>query len=101
MQRVVLGAVVLLTLSGGAAPPETHRVAMRGMQFVPARLVVRPGDRVTWTNEDIVPHSVTSATFDSGSIADDASWSYVAKRAGEFPYRCTFHPSMKALLIVR
>ena len=30
------------------------------MKFAPERLEVAVGDRITWTNRDFVPHSVTA-----------------------------------------
>ncbi len=35
------------------------------MKFVPERLEVAAGDRITWTNRDFVPHSVTATTATS------------------------------------
>jgi len=64
---------------------------------------VRVGDAITWINKDLVPHTVTSQAggFDSGAIAPGASWTFTATRPGEFPYTCTFHPIMQAVLHVR
>ena len=73
------------------------------MQFKPAALSVRRGDRITWVNEDLFPHTATGSkgTFDSASIPAGGSWSYVAAEAGTVTYTCTFHPTMKATLTVR
>jgi plastocyanin len=73
------------------------------MQYGEATLTVRKGDRVTWVNKDMFPHTATAGdgTFDSGSIAANASWTYTADKTGEYPYICTFHPTMKARLIVQ
>lgn len=73
------------------------------MKFVPDRLEVAAGDVVTFTNKDLVPHTVTatSAGVESGTIAPGASWKYTARQRGELPYVCRFHPTMKAVLVVR
>jgi plastocyanin len=78
-------------------------VAIEGMKFVPERLEVAAGDVVTWTNKDLVPHTVTAAGagVDSGAIAPGASWKLVVRRVGEMPYVCRFHPTMKAALTVK
>ena len=34
-------------------------------------------------------------------LAAGDSWKYTAKERGEFPYFCTLHPTMTALLIVK
>lgn len=79
----------------------THTVAIRGFEFVPKQLKVRPGDTVVWTNEDIVPHTATAkGGFDSKEIASKKSWSYKATRKGKFPYICSYHPTMKGELTV-
>lgn len=83
--------------------PRTHTVTMEGMQFQPEVLTVAAGDTVVWVNKDVVPHTATSdaAGFDSKYIQAGRSWTYTAASKGEFPYLCTLHPSMKAVLRVR
>jgi len=76
-------------------------VAIEGMKFVPERLEVAAGDTVTWTNKDLVPHTVTARGVESGEIAPGASWKFTAKSAGELPYLCRFHPTMKAVVVVK
>src|SRR5258708_1422987 len=58
----------------------TYVVVIEQMRFDPPVLTVRRGDRVVWVNKDLFPHtaSANSKTFDSSSIAPNASWSYVA-----------------------
>ncbi|WP_244817241.1 cupredoxin family copper-binding protein [Caballeronia sp. Lep1P3] len=86
-----------------AAPPNVRVVVIERMRFDPPDLVVRRGERVVWINKDLFAHTATaqSAAFDSQSIAPDASWSYVAKEPGRYPYRCMLHPTMRATLTVR
>jgi plastocyanin len=78
-------------------------VAIEGMKFVPERLEVAAGDTVTWTNKDLVPHTVTAgaAGVESGDIAPGASWKLTARRRGEIAYLCRYHPTMKAVLVVK
>lgn len=81
--------------------PKTHLVAIKGFKFDPEKLEVEAGDTVVWTNEDIVPHTVTADRFKSKSMDQGEGWSLKTKQKGDFPYLCKFHPSMKAELIVR
>jgi plastocyanin len=84
------------------AAPRGHPVEIRAFQFAPATLTVRVGDTLAWTNHDMVPHTVAApGSWDSGSIAANATWRYTASRAGRFDYACAFHPGMKATLVVR
>ena len=93
--------------ASSAAPAASSTVArtivIEGMQYQPATLTVRRGERITWVNRDLVAHTVTArdGSFDSGSIAAGASWSTLAKHAGRVDYACTFHPTMTAGLVVR
>jgi plastocyanin len=89
-----------LTAALAAAP--AHEVRIEGMLYAPAQLTVKRGDTVTWTNRDMVPHTATAAgKFDSGNIAAGKSFSRVMDQAGEFDYVCTYHPGMKAKVVVR
>jgi plastocyanin len=81
--------------------PVVVPVAMKNMKFAPATIEIKKGDTVEWNNDDITPHTATSATFDSASIAPDASWKHTFSDAGNFPYSCTFHPEMKATVTVK
>lgn len=71
------------------------------MKFVPDRVEVAVGERITWVNRDIVPHTVTGGGIESGDLAEGKSFSYVAKARGETPYICRLHPMMKATIVVR
>lgn len=86
-----------------AAPARVHRVAIRGMVFQPAVLQVAPGDVVVWSNEDVVPHTVTSEDrgLDSGQIDPGKSWRATLGSAGDLAYVCLYHPGMKGRVKVR
>jgi len=78
------------------------QVVMKNMKFNPPSVEVKSGDVVEWKNEDITPHTATSAaSFDSGSIDSDKTWRHTFTEPGDFPYNCTFHPEMKAFVIVK
>ncbi|HXG71132.1 MAG TPA: cupredoxin family copper-binding protein [Gemmatimonadaceae bacterium] len=89
----------------GCAPrkAESHEVAIRGFQYSPSTLSVRTGDTVSWTNQDIVPHTATgeSPGLDSGSMDTGKVWRYVAVTKGSYSYKCAFHPAMVGTIEVR
>jgi plastocyanin len=86
----------------GVGQAATHTVKIEGMQFVPATLTVKRGDKVVWQNQDVVPHTATAkGKFDSCSMATGKSWSHAMGKAGRFDYVCTFHPGMKAVVVVQ
>ena len=78
------------------------KVSIDGTAFQPTTIRVKAGESITWTNEDPFAHTVTSRAggFDSKTLASGRSWTYRVTRAGEFPYVCALHPTMKGTLIV-
>jgi plastocyanin len=80
-----------------------HTVIIEAMSFKPQVLVAHPGDRIIWINKDPFPHTVTSTDgkFDSHLIAPDGSWTYVARKVGEYDYVCALHVTMKGRVEVR
>ncbi len=89
--------------TGGSGGPGTNEVWIQGMAFNPATITVAAGTTIKWTNKDLVAHTVTSSStfpFDSGSIGSNGTWSFTFTTAGNFQYKCTFHPSMIATVVV-
>jgi len=89
--------------SAPAGSGPARAVAIENMQFMPATLQVRRGERIVWSNRDLVPHTVTArdGSFDSHAIAPGGTWSVVATRTGALDYACLYHPTMVAHLDVR
>ena len=81
----------------------TYQIVIEQMRFNPPVLTVHRGDRVVWVNKDLFPHtaSAISKAFDSHEILPNASWSYVARQTGSYPYLCTLHTTMRGTLIVQ
>jgi plastocyanin len=100
---LVLVCAAALVAAGAHAAGTTHAVRIEGMKFIPERLEVAAGDTVVWTNKDFLPHSVTAREerVESGDLAPNKSWRFVAHKKGEMPYICRLHPVMKGVLVVR
>jgi plastocyanin len=100
--RALVFATALVLSPGLLAAGKEHRVSIEGMKFVPQSLEVAPGDTVTWSNKDFVPHTVSAGkALESGTIEANGSWKYVAKEKGRYDYLCRFHPGMRATLVVK
>jgi plastocyanin len=102
--EVVPAAATLPGEAVAAAKPAALavvKVSMRNMQFYPQSLKVKKGTVVEWKNDDLVPHTATSASFDSGSLGRGKSWRHTFTKAGQFSYACTFHPTMTGVVIVK
>ena len=90
-------------MSFAEAKSTTHTVTIEALQFSRPNLEVKTGDTVIWKNKDAFPHNVTAEdkSFYSGEMQSGSSWKFKAGKKGVFPYLCTLHPTMKAVLIVK
>jgi plastocyanin len=89
--------------------PRTARAAeaaagIENFSFTPATLTVPPGTKVTWTNRDDIPHTVTSAAtpklFHSGALDTGDSFAFTFDAPGTFRYFCALHPHMQGTVVV-
>jgi plastocyanin len=101
--RAVLAAALLFGAAAAHAAGKTHAVRIEGMKFVPERVEVAAGDTIVWTNQDIVPHTVTAAEakVESGELQTGKSFKFVARKPGETSYICRLHPAMRGVVVVK
>jgi plastocyanin len=91
----------------GKATVELHRrvvrVTISKFAFRPDRVVVSPGTRIVWTNEDSDPHTVTSDKpgWASQALDTGSRFAAVAKRQGTVTYHCQIHPYMHGAVVVQ
>jgi plastocyanin len=79
----------------------TVDVAIKNFAFSPANLTVTVGTKVVWTQDDSTVHTVTDAgQFDSGTLAQGATYSRTFTTPGTYPYICSIHTYMKATITV-
>ena len=103
--------LVLAACGGGAAPSAApaaaaaKEITIQSFALSSKTLEVPVGTKVTWTNKDGSAHTVTSGApnatdgkFDSGSMAQNATFSFTFAQAGTFNYFCTRHPTTAALV---
>ena len=69
-------------------------------------MTVKPGQKVTVTNDDSVTHTLTdkvSHKFDTGDIqGSGGTKTFTAPtQPGRYPFGCTIHPDMKGTLLVQ
>ena len=91
-------------VSGARAGSEAKQISISNFKYIPDTLTVPAGTEVTWTNQDDMPHTVTSTVnpkvLDSEALDTDAGFSYVFTEPGTYDYLCTIHPKMAARVIV-
>jgi plastocyanin len=106
LTAAVIVAVLALTACGGGQAPAAPRVVQKTFKFLPARLEVAAGSKVTWTNRDPVDHTVTSGVAGTASGAFDQPLGKTATAVvsfdepGAFPYFCSIHHSMRGEIVV-
>jgi plastocyanin len=85
-----------------AAPAADTAVKIDNFTFAPQRVTVKAGTTVTWTNQDDIPHTVTSATkaFRSKALDTDDKFSFTFATAGVYEYFCSLHPHMTGTIVV-
>jgi plastocyanin len=73
-------------------------VSIDDMDVSPDPLSISVGDTVRWTNNDEMPHTVTSGTpespdgeFDSGNMDSGDVFTHTFDAAGSFIYFCEYH----------
>ncbi len=75
--------------------------------YLPSIITIKQGQQVTWSNEDVAFHTVTSGLydepsdfFDSGHLDPEQKFSVSFDEQGTFDYFCTLHPWMAGKVIV-
>jgi plastocyanin len=101
----LVAALVLPSSFLAAAAPPTAAVAVdiTKFAFVPKEITIAPGTKITWTNHDETPHTVTSndKSFASKGLDTDDKFEHVFASEGDFTYFCTVHPFMTGVVHVR
>lgn len=71
--------------------------------FGPQTVTVPVGTKVTWVNQDDIPHTVTSDTklFTSRALDTDQQFSFTFTTPGTNNYYCSMHPKMTGQVIVK
>jgi plastocyanin len=74
---------------------------MHQFKFAPTEIEIVVGGTVTFVNLDLVPHTATGDSFDTGTLRDNERKEIAFPKAGTFPYLCKFHRHMTGRIIVR
>jgi plastocyanin len=99
-RRTFLGALALIGLVRSVRA-DGAVVEIRQLKFAPAEIEIAAGGTVTFVNLDLVPHTATGVSFDTGILHKDERKEIQFPTAGEFPYFCKFHRHMTGKVIVR
>ena len=103
--------------AAGKSMPEAHagktapvaedvpnQINIDNFRFSPREMTVTAGTKVTWVNNDDVPHTATSTTkprsFDSRTLDTDGKFAHVFTTPGTYDYFCAVHPHMTGKVVV-
>jgi plastocyanin len=90
--------------SPGETPASGAAIKIDNFSFGPAEITIPAGSTVTWTNNDDVPHVVTSddnKMFKSKALDTDDRFSFTFTKPGTYNYYCAIHPKMTAKIVVQ
>ena len=104
-------AVLLLTgaaCNSGEEDDSGATVTIKLIAFAPTEVRVAAGDAVTWRQDDVASHTVTSGRveqrggtatatpdgrFDSGNITKGQTFDFSFAEPGAYPFFCAIHPA--------
>jgi plastocyanin len=107
-----LALAAVLALAGAAegiaagadagVKPLTAKVDISDYAFKPATITITAGTKISWTNHDDDPHTVTAddGAFDSHGLGQGDVYARVFATPGRYAYHCSAHPFMKGTVIV-
>jgi plastocyanin len=106
----IAGTLAAFVLTAGVATPHAVRaddaiITIDNFTFTPAQITVAPGTKVTWINNDDIPHMIVDATnpqvMKSLPLDTNDRFSFTYAKAGAYPYFCGLHPHMQGTVIVQ
>jgi plastocyanin len=114
--NLLLAGTGLALGARGVAHAEDFQVEVHPSltKFEPEAITIKVGDTVTWTNPQLVTHTVTcdpakakiagsaslpagAPPFDSGDMGQDATFQHRFTVKGEYRYFCVPHEEMKMI----
>ena len=99
----ILCVLVLLLGAEGAKDDGVKKIDIKDKKYSPAKLTIKVGQTVVWTNRDDNDHAIVA---DDGSFASDGdlargeSFKFTFKKKGKFKYHCKYHPREKGEITV-
>jgi amicyanin len=102
LMAFVTGAALACVIAPSVAQNTVVPVPIDNFVFEPARVTVKAGTTVTWTNRDDIPHTVAAKErqFKSKVMDTDESYSFTFSTPGEYTYFCSLHPHMTGTIVV-
>ncbi|EUB99675.1 blue (type 1) copper domain protein [Rhizobium sp. CF080] len=99
MRQLVLITFIILTGLSVGALAASLTIHQQGRKFSSDSITIKAGEKLTFVNDDTVPHNIYSASsgneFNLGSQAPGMSTEVTFTEAGDAQVLCAIHPRMK------
>jgi plastocyanin len=92
-----------IVLPAWAQQGQASVVSIDNFTFTPAKLTVKAGTTITWTNQDDIPHGIAAsdnAFTRSKALDTNDSFSFTFTTPGTYQYFCYIHPHMVGTVVV-
>jgi amicyanin len=98
----LLGCATGVSVGVACAAAGAAAVRIDNFTFADKSLTVKAGTTVTWTNQDDIPHTVTSTNnqFKSKALDTNDTFSFTFTTPGNYEYFCSLHPHMTGTIVV-
>lgn len=86
-----------------APAAEKSTIIIKNFSFSPSSTTVKAGSKITWINNDGVPHTITSDSgtlLNSPTLSPGQSFDFTFTNSGSLNYHCKIHPSMRGSVII-
>jgi plastocyanin len=99
MKKILLSLLILLPSLGWS--DDIHTIIQKGRRFSVGEVTIRPGEALTFTNNDEFIHQIYSSDpFDSEERTPGQTLTEAFTQAGTFEVHCHIHPKMKLVVHV-
>lgn len=100
-----MSSPLMMTVTPTSAVQNGTNITIQNMAFSPSSLTVKKGATVTWTNKDVVEHTViadngSSGGLNSAPLQNGQTYSFTFTQPGTYHYSCSIHPYMHGTIIV-
>ena len=102
LRAFAAGATVCCLVYAAIAAPGETKLTIDNFTFKPDTITVPVGTKITWQNDDDIPHSIVETTgkFHSPALDTEDKYTFTFDKAGTFEYFCGLHPHMKGKVVV-
>jgi plastocyanin len=101
------GMAAAQTMPAAAPPAATSpasaaqaEVGILNFAFTPAKITIKAGQAVRWTNEDAVDHTVDFSGHISNVVNRGDTYTQTFTTPGTYHYICSIHPFMHGTVVV-